>query len=65
MVGRADRSVEIDAGALVAAVPAAVTAPIGDVSRVKPTIESTAEASGRPTGESSGGPSSAPAVERA
>lgn len=55
--GRADRSVEIDAGALVAAVPAAVTAPIGDVSRdvsrVKP--------SDGPSGESSG----APAVERA
>ncbi|MFI1070719.1 hypothetical protein [Streptomyces puniciscabiei] len=57
MVGRADRSVEIDAGALVAAVPAAVTAPIGDVSRVNPTVESTAESSGGPSGASSGRPS--------
>jgi prolyl-tRNA editing enzyme YbaK/EbsC (Cys-tRNA(Pro) deacylase) len=51
--GRAERSIEIDAGALVAAVPAAVTAPIGDVPGVRPTVES----GGRPSG--------AAAIERA
>ncbi|MGW7819213.1 aminoacyl-tRNA deacylase [Streptomyces puniciscabiei] len=65
--GRADRSVEIDAGALVAAAPAAVTAPIGDVPGAKPAVGSGVEpavGSGvEPAVESSGRPGGAPAVE--